>query len=408
MILLGKRGTGKSVLMKDIMYNLRHEFDFGIAIAPNQDTIEAFRDFMPDMYIYKDFDGDMILDLINNIKITQENGIRKRFFIIMDDCMKNKAVFNSEGLKELANNGRHYELFTLITAQDIMGLPPGFRKNADYVVALSDTDVKSKRKTWEECFGVFPNFPMFEQAFDLCTMDRHCLVVDRTRGGATLLESVSRYKADPNIGKFMVGNRDYWKLSYMFAKRTPIVPLLKNDALQNRRKRKRSNENDEELEATKAAMVAVAKGNKRGKKNDEPLAVFIPAKAPKPKQFVPPVEVTALPTRFEDDESTAGPEPNKAAAKSNGRPEPSLNGNPLGLTLVGKMPREPSEAKQANPHSIQFDSVMDAMINQAVQSTIPPKKKGKKAAASNKPKVTQVAQMVLEPTVMSAMTLFPQ
>lgn len=52
-VLLGKRGTGKSVLMNDLLGYLSTDFDMGVGMSPTEETLEAFREVMPNSMIYE-------------------------------------------------------------------------------------------------------------------------------------------------------------------------------------------------------------------------------------------------------------------------------------------------------------------------------------------------------------------
>jgi hypothetical protein len=271
-ILVGKRGTGKSVLMKDLAYQLRHAFDFGIACAPNKDTVDVFKEFVPDTYIYPDFTPDIIDQIIENIKKLQEYNHRPRIFILADDCMKDKKVFKHPAIAELANNGRHYSICLIICVQYLMDVPPNFRMNADYVFALADNDPGTREKLFKEFFGIFGSKEYFGAAFDEFTRDRACIFVDRTLGGASLEQSVCWYRATFELPPFKLGCRDYWKLHYMYRKKDTGKPKLDgldslNKKLKPTESEKKQNEEEERLEQIRQ------KQNKTKKKGHVPVFI---------------------------------------------------------------------------------------------------------------------------------------
>jgi ABC-type phosphate/phosphonate transport system ATPase subunit len=203
-IIVGKRGTGKSVLMKDLAYQLREHFDGGIACAPNKDMMDLFKEFVPETSIYPDFTPEMVETLIEDQKRLKESGVEKRLFVIADDCMKDKKIFKHPAIAELANNGRHYGISLIICVQHIADMPPNFRMNTDYVFAFADNDPGTREKLFREFFGIFGTKENFKSAFNELTKDRGCIFVDRTLGCASIEDCVCWYKATFNVPQFLL------------------------------------------------------------------------------------------------------------------------------------------------------------------------------------------------------------
>ena len=84
-LLLGKRGTGKSTLLNDIMYNVRDKFQFGIAMSPTEESTAMMASILPRSCIFNDFAEDAVGRLLQYQKRNVKNGGRN-MFIIMDDC----------------------------------------------------------------------------------------------------------------------------------------------------------------------------------------------------------------------------------------------------------------------------------------------------------------------------------
>lgn len=71
------------------------------------------------------------------LKKHAELGIDSRFFVILDDVLKNPNIIKySKGLQNLFANGRHYGLFLMVLLQDPKGIPPMLRENTDVAVVF--------------------------------------------------------------------------------------------------------------------------------------------------------------------------------------------------------------------------------------------------------------------------------
>ena len=58
-VFIGKRNTGKSTLVKDIMYHKKH-LPAGIVLSGTEEGNHFYSEFIPDLFIYGDYDKDAI------------------------------------------------------------------------------------------------------------------------------------------------------------------------------------------------------------------------------------------------------------------------------------------------------------------------------------------------------------
>lgn len=216
-LLLGKRGTGKSTLMKDLMYNVRHKLDMAIAMSPTEETTEALGSFMCPTMIYNDFRPDKVEQLMSIQRQQWRRGRGSRVGLIMDDCMYDKSIFRGEQGKQFRSlfmNGRHRRVFFLNAMQYCMDLGPDLRSQVDYVFQLRDNIQSSRKKTWEQFFGFFPTFEQFSKTMSVCTENYECLVYDSKASKSNKIEeSIFWYKAEVNLPPFKIGKQVYQTLN---------------------------------------------------------------------------------------------------------------------------------------------------------------------------------------------------
>ena len=211
---VGKRKTGKSTVLRDIMYHMRHKLDAGFAFAGSVDGAENFRYALPDSCIYDRYRDDLLPQLIGHCKYLRDAGHERHVMIAMDDCMYDKKVLKGTAMRELFMNGRHYKLFFLNSVQYLMDMGPDLRSQVDYVFVLKENIISRREKLWKEFFGMFKDYKSFSQVMDSCTNNYECLVLDATSTTNNISDSVFWYKADPNIPKFTLGRKIMWKMHY--------------------------------------------------------------------------------------------------------------------------------------------------------------------------------------------------
>ena len=212
-LVVGKRGTGKSVLQRDLMYNMREKIDFGLAMTPTEETAEMFRQHMPDDWIYSSFSTTKL----DTMLIVQRDAVRHKkarsLFLILDDCMYDKKILKGVGIRDLFMNGRHLNITVCNTMQYIMDMGPDLRTQVDYVFALRENIISNKSKLWKYFFGMFEKYEDFAKVMDKCTEHHGALVMDNTAGSNQIEDSIFWYKATYDLPSFRIGKQVFWDLA---------------------------------------------------------------------------------------------------------------------------------------------------------------------------------------------------
>ena len=215
-VAIGRRRTGKSIVMKDLMYHNK-TVPFGNVISATEEANSFFSDFVPSTYIFNEYKHDIILncikrqkDLIKKINSGKYKNIDPRLFIMLDDCMYDDSWTRDKGIRNLFMNGRHYKIFLMITMQYALGIPPALRTNIDYTIIMKEPYLSNRKKIYENYAGVFPDFNMFCQVMD-SLVDFECLIITNNARSNKLEDQVFWYKANIDIGDFKVGCKSFWK-----------------------------------------------------------------------------------------------------------------------------------------------------------------------------------------------------
>jgi hypothetical protein len=230
LIFLGKRNTGKSWTLRDILHYHR-DIPVGVVISPTESANGFFEKFIPKMLIYDEPTEATIQKFLERqMKISSErkrelkkfgnSQIDARAFLILDDCMYDKRWINNINIRSIFMNGRHYKIFFLITLQHALGLPPVLRNNIDYIFIFRNNILKEKQKIYDNYAGMFPSFEVFNQVMNQTTENFECLVIDNKIQSNKLEEQVFWYKAkDVN---FKMCNSELWELQALEEQRREI------------------------------------------------------------------------------------------------------------------------------------------------------------------------------------------
>ena len=219
-ILIGKRGSGKSVLLRDIMYNHRSFHDIGICCTPTMETASMFREFVPESLIYNDYNGAALQKIVVQQRMRQEAGKHvDRIFIVLDDCGYEKNMFSSKNtaMRDIFMNGRHYKITLYICLQYCVDIPPAMRANTDYVYALREPVTGNRKRLHDFFFGIVDTFANFKKIFNAATTNYECLVTANTGTSSNAMEDcLFWYKAKAQLPRFRLCNERYWRLHQIY------------------------------------------------------------------------------------------------------------------------------------------------------------------------------------------------
>jgi hypothetical protein len=207
-VFIGKRGTGKSTLVTDILYHKKH-VPAGIVMSATEEGNHHYKNFVPDLFIYNDYDNEAIERVLERQKQIVSKNKTSPAFILLDDCMYDKKFMKDVCIRQCFMNGRHWKIFFMLTMQYCMDLTPDLRANVDYVFILRENIVQNREKLYKSFFGVFPNLAMFSQVMDACTENYECLVLDNTSKSNRIQDCVFWYKAKIRKG-FKIGSPSLW------------------------------------------------------------------------------------------------------------------------------------------------------------------------------------------------------
>ena len=207
-VFIGKRGTGKSTLVTDILYYKKH-IPAGIVMSATEEGNHHYKQFVPDLFIYGDYEKEAIERVLDRQKKIISAGHTSGSFVLLDDCMYDRKFMKESCIRQCFMNGRHWKIFFMLTMQYCMDLTPDLRANVDYIFILRENVLQNREKLYKSFFGVFPTFDMFNQVMNACTENYECLVLDNTSKSNKIEDCVFWYKAKLRKN-FRIGSDQLW------------------------------------------------------------------------------------------------------------------------------------------------------------------------------------------------------
>lgn len=221
-VFIGKRKSGKSWGVRDLLYNNRNIPTITL-ISGTEKANKFYSNHVPEVFIYDDYNPEITQNILEHQLILRDKygsgDERAGTIYILDDLMSNsKAWINDKNIGEIFYNGRHYNILFIICMQHPMGLPPNFRTNIDYVFIFHENTLNNRKKIYDHYAGIFPTFSMFCQVMEKCTEDYGCMVIDNVSKSSKIEDTVYWYRADSH-DDFKVGSSAIWRYNDRVLKR---------------------------------------------------------------------------------------------------------------------------------------------------------------------------------------------
>lgn len=221
-VLIGRRDTGKSYLVRDLLF-YQQDIPIGTVISGTEAGNGFYAEHIPKLFIHHEYNTDIIANVLkrqktclNQIRVEQQGGNRStidpRTFVILDDCLYDAGWAKDKLMRLLFMNGRHWKIMLVITMQYPLGIPPNLRTNIDYTFILREPYISNRKRIYDNYAGMFPTFEAFCQVMDQCTENNECLVICNNAKSNKLTDQIFWYKGEPH-NKFRLGSKEFWELS---------------------------------------------------------------------------------------------------------------------------------------------------------------------------------------------------
>ncbi len=221
-VLIGRRDTGKSFLVRDLLY-YHQDIPIGTVISGTEAGNGFYSSMVPKLFIHDEYNTAIIENILKRQKMVIKqikkekdaygrSNIDGRAFVILDDCLYDNTWSRDKLMRLLFMNGRHWKIMLIITMQYPLGVPPNLRTNIDYTFILREPYIANRKRIYENFAGMFPTFESFCQVMDQCTENYECLVVSNNAKSNKLEDQIFWYKASPHKD-FKLGSKEFWDMS---------------------------------------------------------------------------------------------------------------------------------------------------------------------------------------------------
>ncbi len=220
LVFIGKRGSGKTKLMKSVLAQMTHIFHSGIVFSETEDGNGAWGKHVPGLYIYSDYNTKALDAFIQRQRrITRENHTRFQqmyhrkpndeetyrlrappAFVVFEDCFSDKTRINRDKMVSyLFKNGRHFNICAFLTVQWLLDLNPSMREQIDYCFFTKTMQRSVKAKLYEHYFSFYPTQRAFERHFNKFTENYGSMVLKTVGTSYEINKNVFWYRAKLDV-----------------------------------------------------------------------------------------------------------------------------------------------------------------------------------------------------------------
>ncbi len=209
-VIIGKPGTGKTWCIKSLLYDKRMCFPSCLVMSGTEDSNKSYEENIPATFIYDRLKPDVLENYIKRQKVAKKYLPNPWSVLLLDDCTDDPKIFNTPLFQGLYKNGRHWNMFFILSLQYCMDIKPVMRTNIDGSFILRETNLRNRKALYENYAGIIPTFKLFCDLMDCLTSDYTALYIHNQSTSNDWRECVFWYQphAVPDNWKF--GSEDFW------------------------------------------------------------------------------------------------------------------------------------------------------------------------------------------------------
>lgn len=216
-IVIGKPNTGKTNLIKSLLYAKKHIIPVGVAFNGTEDTNHSYGysehnglGFMPDSFVYPDYKEKDLEEVIKRQKLAIAHLKNPWIAIIIDDCSDDPRMLNTPLQNAMYKKGRHWKMMYILALQYAMDVKPVVRNNTDGIFILREPNVNMRKKLWENYASIVPTFELFCDIMDQLTEDKCAIYIHNFSTTNNWQDCVFYWNPGKAKENWKFGSSTYW------------------------------------------------------------------------------------------------------------------------------------------------------------------------------------------------------
>jgi GTPase SAR1 family protein len=210
-VIIGKPKSGKSYLIRDLLYSKKHIFPVGMVINGTEDSNHFYSNMFPETFIYDQMNTSAIQNFKRRQRLAKQILPNPWSVLIVDDAMDQTGIFKTPLFQDIFKNGRHWKMMLIMAMQYSMDIPPGLRICIDGTFIFREPNLKYRKSIYENYASVIPDFKTFCDIMDQITNDYTALYIHNQTASNNIEDCIFWYKAKQVPDSFTFGCQDYWE-----------------------------------------------------------------------------------------------------------------------------------------------------------------------------------------------------
>lgn len=192
-IIIGRRGTGKSVLACDLLTHMGRNTD-NVVFTSSNSEVDLYRTKFPSETVYDEYGSSLIKNIVNGQRLKKET--KELTTIVLDSGMYTNEIDTDNVIRDIYINHIRYQMSLILSIQHPLEISPALRSNSEYVFILRDANEFTRKKLHVHYAGIFPTFKSFCQILDQTTENYDCMVICNNSKSIRIEDQVFWYKAE--------------------------------------------------------------------------------------------------------------------------------------------------------------------------------------------------------------------
>jgi hypothetical protein len=208
--IIGSPGSGKSYLLKSLLFQLRRFYASVVVINPSEQSNGAFGQIVSPLHIHTTFENSTLTRIVNRQSIATANGTNNpSLLLVLDDVTTKSNAFDTEVMRTLTLRGRHLGVASIFTAQFSLMMPPSLRQAMSYIIIANIPSAKDRKSIYDAwASNLFDSYEEFDLVYLAITQSKpYTYMVLRLGDAAVSREnSVFYYRASSFPDTFKIGS----------------------------------------------------------------------------------------------------------------------------------------------------------------------------------------------------------
>ena len=212
LVIIGKPKSGKSNLIRSIMYFKKHLIPASMVMCSTEDVNGDYQRYLPSTFLFNEYSEEKLQDYVQRQKLAVQHLPNPWSLLLIDDCTDDVSVLKRPIQHQLFKYGRHWQMLYILSLQYALDIKPSIRTSIDGCFIFREPNLKIRRSLYENYASIIPDFQIFCDIMDAITEKYTAVYIHSMSDSNNWQDCVFYYKA-PDMSKidFKFGSPEYWE-----------------------------------------------------------------------------------------------------------------------------------------------------------------------------------------------------